>query len=178
MTPPARQAWLSQLEPDGTVLRASLRRLRLAFAILASLAAVNAWIVLVVGGTGRVIGVVGLVLVGLAAGLMAARGILKLPLYGVDRQGLHLPRLGLLPWTAIAELRWERYRAERWIGIVPYDGARLRRLGRLRRLAGANVRLGYAPLQLDPRQVGLEPAELQSLLEQYLPGVRISGEAR
>ncbi len=171
-------AWLTRLEPDGTVLRANLRRLRAAFAALAAIAAANVWFIFAFGGTGRFVGTVGLVLVGIVTATLAARGLLKLPLYGIDRQGLHLPRLGLLPWTAIAQLRWEQYRAERWLGIVPYDKGRLDRLGRFRRLAAANGRLGYSPLQLDPRQVGLTPDELAALIERYLPGARIDAASR
>jgi hypothetical protein len=171
-----RPAWLAQLEPDGAVLRTSLRRYGWVLVALVVFDAIS--LLLLLGSTSaRAVGLLGLAFFGFGTVVILIRGALRLPLYAIDRQGLHLPRLGLLPWTAISALRWERYRGERWLGIVPYDTGRLRRLGRMWALSRANVALGFAPLHLDPRQVGLEPAELQALLEAYLPGVRIDDTA-
>ncbi len=171
-------AWLARLEPDGTVLRTSLQRYRVVLAILLALDAFAA-LVLVLGSAGSRPSALLMLLVGCAATtLLVARGLLNLPLYAIDRQGFHLPRLGLLPWTAIAHLRWERYRGERWLGVVPHDRQRLARLGRVRSLSRVNVRLGYSPLQIDPRQVGLTPEELAALIERYLPGARIDAASR
>lgn len=153
-------------------MRTSLRRYGWVLVALAVFDMMSAVLVLGSAST-RAVGLLGLAFFGLGTVVILVRGALRVPLYAIDRQGLHLPRLGLLPWTAIAALRWERYRGERWLGVVPYDAGRLRRLGRMWALSRANIALGFAPLQLDPRQVGLEPAELQALLERYLPGVRI-----
>jgi hypothetical protein len=171
-----RPAWLAQLEPDGTVLRASLRRYGSALVLLGVFDAIS--VALLLGNTvARAVGLLGLAFFGVYTAVVVVRGAFRMPLYGIDRHGLHLPRLGLLPWTAISTLRWERYRGEPWLGVVPYDPGRLRRLGHLRWLARLNAAFGFAPFQLDPRQVGLEPTELHALLERYLPGVRVEGPA-
>jgi len=175
-TPLAPIAWSPPLLPGATVLYAPKQKLLLA--LVSALALTAASVLLLAfgddNGERRAAGLFGLLFFGPGAAAIGWVILHPRPTCALDDRGIHFPKLGLVPWNQVEELRPRSVAGRRMLGVAVRDPRLVPALTNraVRGLGRMNKAVLGEPLHIAEQSIPMTLEEFVSLAAGYASETR------